>query len=98
MAETELAGSAAVAGPRRRSGFRVLLVNLGIASGALSALYAGAGTILLPQQIENLDRAHKVTALGVVAGVSAAVALIFNRLAGACRTGRGRDSDAGRHG
>jgi MFS family permease len=82
MAETELAGSAAVAGPRRRSGFRVLLVNLGIASGALSALYAGAGTILLPQQIENLDRAHKVTALGVVAGVSAAVALIFNPVGG----------------
>ncbi len=82
MAETELAGSAAVAGARRRPGFRVLLVNLGIASGALSALYAGVGTILLPQQVENLDRAHKVTALGVVAGVSAAVALIFNPVGG----------------
>ncbi len=82
MAEAELAGSAAVAGARRRSGFRVLLANLGIATGALSALYAGVGTILLPQQIENLDRAHKVTALGVVAGVSAAVALIFNPVGG----------------
>jgi MFS family permease len=82
MTETELAGSAAVAGTPRRTGFRGLLVNLGIASGALSALYAGVGTILLPQQIENLDRAHKVTALGVVAGVSAAVALIFNPIGG----------------
>jgi MFS family permease len=82
MTETELAGSAEVAGTRRRVRFRRLLVNLGIANGALSALYAGLGTILLPQQIENLDRAHKVTALGVVAGVSAAVALIFNPIGG----------------
>jgi MFS family permease len=82
MTETELAGSAAVAGTRRRARFRRLLVNLGIANGALSALYAGIGTILLPQQIENLDRAHKVTALGIVAGVSAAVALIFNPIGG----------------
>jgi MFS family permease len=82
MTETELAGAAAVAGAPRRSGFRRLLANLGIANGALSALYAGVGTILLPQQIENLDRAHKVTALGVVAGISAAVALIFNPIGG----------------
>jgi MFS family permease len=82
MTETELAGSAAVTGTSRRAGFRRLLANLGIANGALSALYAGIGTILLPQQIENLDRAHKVTALGVVAGVSAAVALIFNPIGG----------------
>jgi len=82
MTETELAGSAAAAGTRRRAGFRRLLANLGIANGALSALYAGVGTILLPQQIENLDRAHKVTALGVVAGVSAAVALVFNPIGG----------------
>jgi MFS family permease len=82
MTETELAGSAAVAGTGPRAGFRRLLVNLGFANGALSALYAGIGTILLPQQIENLDRAHKVTALGVVAGVSAAVALIFNPIGG----------------
>lgn len=82
MTEMELAGSAAVSDPSRRAGFRRLLVSLGIANGALSALYAGIGTILLPQQIENLDRAHKVTALGVVAGVSAAVALVFNPIGG----------------
>ena len=57
MTETELAGSAAAAGTRRRAGFRRLLANLGIANGALSALYAGVGTILLPQQIENLGSA-----------------------------------------
>ncbi len=82
MTETELAGSAAVAPTRRRAGLRRLLLSLGIANGALAALYAGIGTILLPQQIENIDRAHKVTALGVVAGVSAAVALIFNPIGG----------------
>jgi MFS family permease len=82
MTEAQLAGSAAVAGTLRRAGFRRLLVTLGIANGALSALYAGIGAILLPQQIENLDRAHKVTALGVVAGVSAVVALVFNPVGG----------------
>lgn len=82
MTEMELAGSTAAAGTDRRAGFRRLLWSLGIASGALSALYAGIGTILLPQQIENIDRVHKVTALGVVAGVSAAVALVFNPVGG----------------
>jgi len=59
------------------------MVSLGLASGALSALYAGAGTVLLPQQVENIDPAHKVAALGVIAGVSAAFALVFNPLGGA---------------
>jgi hypothetical protein len=43
-----------------RAGFRRLLVSLGIAGGALSAMYAGVGTILLPLQVERIDRAHKV--------------------------------------
>jgi MFS family permease len=67
----------------KRADFRRLLVSLGIASGALSALYAGVGTVLLPLQIERIDRAHKVAALGVVAGVSALVALLFNPVGGA---------------
>jgi MFS family permease len=82
MTETQLAGSAPVASAGRRAGFRRLLVSLGLASGGLSALYAGIGTILLPQQIENIDRAHKVTALGIVAGISSAVALVFNPVGG----------------
>jgi MFS family permease len=68
---------------RRRAGFRRLLVSLGVASGALSAVYAGVGTILLPLQIERIDRAHKVAVLGVVAGVSAVFALVFNPIGGA---------------
>jgi MFS family permease len=66
-----------------RIGFRRLMASLGLASAALSALYAGAGTVLLPQQIENIDRPHKVAVLGVIAGVSAAFALVFNPIGGA---------------
>ena len=71
------------AGLAGRTGFRRLLVSLGLASGALSALYAGAGTVLLAQQVENIDRPHKVAVLGVIAGVSAAFALVFNPVGGA---------------
>jgi MFS family permease len=82
MTNTGLAGSPPVSEMSRPEGFRRLLAGLGISNGALSALYAGIGVILLPQQIENIDRAHKITALGVVAGVSAAVALVFNPIGG----------------
>jgi len=81
MAEANVAQAAA--GVRGRAGFRRLLVSLGVAGGALSAVYAGVGTILLPLQIERIDRAHKIAALGVVAGVSAAFALVFNPVGGA---------------
>jgi hypothetical protein len=50
------------------------MTSLGLASGALSALHAGAGTVLLAQQVPNIDRPHKVAVLGVIAGVSAAFA------------------------
>lgn len=83
MTETELTGIPAAEANRGRTGFRRLMISLGVASGALSGLYAGIGTVLLPQQIENIDRAHKVAALGVVAGVSAAFALVFNPVGGA---------------
>ena len=66
-----------------RAGFRRLLVSLGIAGGALSALYAGIVTVLLPLQVEHIDRAHKVAALGLVSGVSALFALVFNPIGGA---------------
>jgi MFS family permease len=83
MTDTELTGVPAAEAVRGRAGFRRLMVSLGVASGALSALYAGIGTVLLPQQIEDIDRAHKVAALGLVAGVSAAFALVFNPVGGA---------------
>jgi MFS family permease len=46
-------------------------------------VYAGVGTVLLPLQIERVDRAHKIAVLGVVAGVSACFALVFNPIGGA---------------
>jgi len=83
---TDLAGSGH-AGPADaaggRYGFRRLLVSLGVANGALSALYAGILTVLLPLQVEHIDQAHKVAALGVVSGVSALFALVFNPIGGA---------------
>jgi MFS family permease len=81
MAEANVAEAAA--GVRGRAGLRRLLVSLGIAGGGLSATYTGVGTILLPLQIERIDRPHKIAALGVVAGVSAAFALVFNPIGGA---------------
>lgn len=82
MTETELAGAPAAEAPRGRASFRRLLVSLGIAGAAMSALYTGIGTILLPLQIEHIDPAHKVAALGVVAAVSAIFATIFNPIGG----------------
>lgn len=82
MTEMELAAGAETAPATRRGGFRRLLVSLGIAGGTLSAMYAGVGTVLLPFQIEHVDPAHKVAALGLVAGVSAIVATVFNPVGG----------------
>jgi MFS family permease len=82
MAETGVATGVPSAGTGR-TGFRRLLAGVGIAGGALSAMYAGVGTILLPLQVERIDRAHKVAVLGVVAGVSAVFALVFNPIGGA---------------
>ena len=81
LAESGYAGRADAAGGRHS--FRRLLVSLGIANGALSALYAGVLTVLLPLQVEHIDRAHKVAALGLVSGVSALFALVFNPIGGA---------------
>ncbi len=79
MTETDVAQTGAVIG----QAFRRLLISLGVAGGALSAMYAGVGTVLLPLQIERIDRPHKVAVLGVVAGVSAVFALVFNPVGGA---------------
>src|SRR5215475_10830697 len=82
VAEPPAAAVATAAVPGRTE-FRRLMVSLGVASGALSALFAGVGTVLLPQQVENIDQPHKVAVLGVVAGVSAVFALVFNPIGGA---------------
>src|ERR1700752_1825864 len=81
LAESGNAGRADAASGRY--GFRRLLVSLGVANGALSALYAGVLTVLLPLQVEHIDRAHKVAALGIVSGISALFALVFNPIGGA---------------
>ncbi len=46
-------------------------------------MYTGVGSILLPLQIERIDRPHKIAVLGLVAGVSAVFALVFNPVGGA---------------
>ena len=70
-------------------GLRRLLAGIGIANASLYALYIGVLQVLLPLQVEAVDRAHKVAALGLVSGVSAGVAAICNPLGGALsdRTG-----------
>jgi MFS family permease len=83
VTETDLTGPPAAAVATGRAGFRRLLVSLGIASGALSGLFGGIGGVLLPLQIEHIDRAHKVAALSLVAGVSAVFACVFNPVGGA---------------
>jgi MFS family permease len=62
---------------------RRLLVNIGIANSALYALYIGVLQVLLPLQVEAVDRPHKVAALGLVSGISAGVAAMCNPLGGA---------------
>lgn len=81
MAGTNVAAAPAVVAGR--TGFRQLMGSLGLAIGALSAFYAGVGTVLLAQQVEDIDRPNKVAVLGVIAGASAAFALVFNPLGGA---------------
>ncbi len=66
-----------------RGGLRRLFVSIGIANAALYALYIGVLQVLLPLQVEAIDRAHKVATLGFVSGVSAAVAAVCNPLGGA---------------
>ena len=79
----EVAANLPATGPAGRSGMRRLLVNIGIANSALYALYIGVLQVLLPLQVEAVDRAHKVATLGLVSGVSAGVAAISNPLGGA---------------
>nr|WP_237330828.1 MFS transporter [Streptomyces sp. BA2] len=54
------------------------------------ALYVGVGSVLLPLQIEHIDKADKVAVLGLVSGVSAVFATVFNPVAGALSDRSGR--------
>ncbi|WP_330181522.1 MFS transporter [Nocardia sp. NBC_01503] len=67
-----------------------LLPLLFIGNAAMYALYSGVGGILLPKQIEHIDAASKVANLGLVAGIAAMFATLFNPVAGALSDRSGR--------
>lgn len=67
-----------------------LLPLLFTGNAAMYALYTGIGGILLPLQVEHIDPASKVANLGLVAGVAAIFATVFNPVAGALSDRSGR--------
>lgn len=69
---------------------RGLLPLLLIGNTAMYALYIGVPGVLLALQVEDIDAARKVTNFGLISGVSAIFATVFNPVAGALsdRTGR----------
>ncbi|MFG2821225.1 MFS transporter [Kitasatospora sp. NPDC048365] len=69
---------------------RGLLPLLFTGNTAMYALYIGVGGVLLPLQIEHIDPAAKVANLGLVGGVSAVFATLFNPFAGAMSDRSGR--------
>ncbi|WP_438289985.1 MFS transporter [Streptomyces sp. HUAS TT7] len=69
---------------------RGLLPLLLLGNTALYALYIGVPGVLLALQIERIDAAHKVAGLGLVSGVSAIFATVFNPVAGALSDRSGR--------
>ncbi|MEV0536813.1 MFS transporter [Kitasatospora sp. NPDC050463] len=59
-----------------------LLPMLTLGNAAMYLVYLGIGQVLLPAQIELLDPDGKVGSLGLVSGVAAVFATLFNPLAG----------------
>ncbi|WP_067714573.1 MFS transporter [Nocardia yamanashiensis] len=78
-------GAPPVAAPNRGQ-----LPLLFLGNAAMYAVYVGVGSVLLPLQIEHIDPAHKVANLGLVAGVAAIFATVFNPVAGALSDRSGR--------
>src|SRR5436190_10254413 len=56
---------------------------LSLANLGLWMAYFGPLQVLLPNQIEHIDGAHKATALAVVTGTGALVAVLVGPIAGA---------------
>lgn len=84
-------GSAATTdapGPSRPG--RGLLPLLLVGNSAMYALYAGVAGVLLALQVEDVDPANKVANFGLIAGVSAVFATVFNPVAGALSDRSGR--------
>ncbi|WP_030779745.1 MFS transporter [Streptomyces sp. NRRL S-920] len=69
---------------------RGLMPLLMLGNTAMFTLYIGVGGVLLPLQIEQIDKADKVALLGLVSGVSAVFATLFNPVAGALSDRSGR--------
>ncbi|GLX37080.1 MFS transporter [Streptomyces roseochromogenus] len=69
---------------------RGLLPLLLVGNTAMYSLYIGVGGILLALQVEHVDPVHKVSNFGLIAGVSAIFATVFNPVAGALSDRSGR--------
>ncbi|MCX2184539.1 MFS transporter [Streptomyces sp. SKN60] len=87
MALSSPATSTASAPPRTTRGLLPLLLA---GNTAMYALYIGVPGLLLALQIEQIDPANKVADFGLVSGVSAIFATIFNPVAGALSDRSGR--------
>ncbi|KJY17105.1 MULTISPECIES: MFS transporter [unclassified Streptomyces] len=74
------------AGPPRRGLLPLLLVG----NSAMYALYIGVAGVLLALQVEDVDPADKVANFGLIAGISAIFATVFNPVAGALSDRSGR--------
>ncbi|WOX20703.1 MFS transporter [Streptomyces solicathayae] len=79
--------AADASGPRPARGLLPLLLA---GNTAMYALYVGVAGVLLALQVEAIDPAQKVANLGLVAGVSAIFATVFNPVAGALSDRSGR--------
>ncbi|MFG2616393.1 MFS transporter [Streptomyces sp. NPDC048507] len=82
--------SAAPAGPGAPGPTRGLLPLLLVGNSAMYALYIGVAGVLLALQVEDVDPANKVANFGLIAGVSAIFATVFNPVAGALSDRSGR--------
>lgn len=83
---------AALAEPTRRVG-PWWVIGISLANLALWMAYFGPLQVLLPSQVASIDPAGKEGSLALVTGVGAAVAMLFNPVAGALS-----DRTAGRFG
>ncbi|WP_425838266.1 MFS transporter [Streptomyces fractus] len=84
---TRSASAEEAAAPSRQRGLMALLA---LANVSMFALYLGVGGVLIPTQIAQLDPAHKVATLGLVGGIGAVFATVFNPIAGALSDRSGR--------
>ncbi|MFF9909470.1 MFS transporter [Streptomyces sp. NPDC013457] len=81
------AAAGSPADPRPTRGLLSLLLA---GNTAMYALYIGVPGLLLALQIEDIDPANKVANFGLVSGVSAIFATVFNPVAGALSDRSGR--------